>query len=95
MAKTFTVGADKLHPSMPWSAREQLWIKEFEEQHHIVVSPANIALCRELIDAERIEANWKQRMEEAKKGVKKWKKIKEGLKAMLSTSPRTATSPTD
>lgn len=95
MAKIFTVGADKLHPSMPWTATEQLWIKDFEEEHHVLVTPANIALCRELIDAERIEAKWKQRLEEAEKAVKKWKKIKEGLKATLSTSHPTATIHTD
>lgn len=96
MAKTFTVKADKLHPSMPWSARDQLWIQEFEKKHDVVVDPDNIALVRQVLEAEQMEETWKKRLKEAKESVEKWKTIKENaLSLVRSTSLPTATSPTD
>lgn len=96
MAKTFTVSSDKLHPSMPWTAEDQLWIKEFEEKHGVTVDPDNIKLVRQVLEAEQMETSWKKRLGEAEASVEKWRKIKENaLSLVRSTSQPTATSPTD
>jgi hypothetical protein len=83
MVKTFTVSADHLHPSMPWTARDQLWIKEFEEKYGVKVDPDNIALVRQLLDAERLEEHWKGKEGEAAEHAKKWGTIKENALSLL------------